>query len=61
MFVSVTTSDAVRVVAIDRPPANAMSIELLDELVDALEQLAADVPVALVIAGVPDSSRPAST
>jgi enoyl-CoA hydratase len=51
VFVSVTTSDAVTVVAIDRPPANAMSVELLDELVDALEQLAADVPAALVIAG----------
>jgi enoyl-CoA hydratase len=51
MFVSVETSDAVTVVGIDRPPANAMSLELLDELVDALEQVAATVPAAVVIAG----------
>jgi enoyl-CoA hydratase len=51
MFVSVDTSGAVTVVGIDRPPANAMSLELLHELVDALEQLAADVPAAVVIAG----------
>ena len=51
MFVSVETNDAVTVVEIDRAPANAMSLELLDELVDALEQVAADVPAAVVIAG----------
>ena len=32
-------------------PANATNLELLDELVAALEGLAADVPAALVIAG----------
>ena len=51
MFVSVETSGAVTVVEIDRPPANAMSLELLDELVGTLEQLAGDVPAAVVIAG----------
>jgi enoyl-CoA hydratase len=51
MFVSVETSDAVTVVRIDRPPANAMSLELLDELVAVFEQLAAGAPKALVIAG----------
>jgi len=51
MFVSVETSDGVTVVRVDRPPANAMSLELLDELVAVLEQLAAGVPKALVIAG----------
>jgi enoyl-CoA hydratase len=51
MFVSVETNGAVTVVRVDRPPANVISLELLDELVDALEQLAADVPAALVIAG----------
>lgn len=51
MFVSVETSGTVTVVRIDRPPANAISIELLDELVDALEGLAAEAPAAVVIAG----------
>jgi len=51
MFVSVETRDDVTIVGIDRPPANAMSLELLDELVAALEELAADVPRALLIAG----------
>ena len=51
MFVSVEASGAVTVVRVDRPPANAMSLELLDELVAALEGLAADAPAALVIAG----------
>ena len=51
MFVSVETSGTVTVVRVDRPPANAISIELLDELVNALEGLAAEAPAAVVIAG----------
>jgi enoyl-CoA hydratase len=51
MFVSVETSGAVTLVRVDRPPANAINLELLDELVAALERLAADVPAAVVIAG----------
>jgi enoyl-CoA hydratase len=51
MFVSVEASGAATVVRIDRPPANAISLELLDELVAALEGLAADAPAAVVIAG----------
>src|SRR5689334_24910113 len=51
MFVSVESTTEVKVLRVDRPPANAMSLELLDELVDALEQLSTDVPRALVIAG----------
>ena len=51
MFVSVQTSGGVAVVGVDRPPANAISVELLDELVAALEGLAADAPAAVVIAG----------
>jgi len=51
MFVSFETSGAVTLVRIDRPPANAINLELLDELVAALEGLAADVPAAVVIAG----------
>jgi enoyl-CoA hydratase len=51
VFVSVETSGTVTVVRVDRAPANAISIELLDELVDALEGLAAEAPAAVVIAG----------
>jgi enoyl-CoA hydratase len=53
MFVSLETSGAITLVRVDRPPANAMSVELLEELVGALERLAADVPAAVVIAGRP--------
>jgi enoyl-CoA hydratase len=53
MFVSVETSGAVTVVRADRPPANAITVELLDELVATLEALAADSPAAVVIAGRP--------
>ena len=51
MFVSVETTGEVALVRVDRPPANAIDIELLDELVAALEGLAAGVPAAAVIAG----------
>jgi enoyl-CoA hydratase/carnithine racemase len=51
MSVSVQTAGPVTLVRIDRPPANAMNLELLDELVTALEQLASEVPPALVITG----------
>jgi enoyl-CoA hydratase len=51
VFVSVETSGAVTLVTVDRPPANAMNLELLDELVGALEGLAADLPAAVMIAG----------
>lgn len=51
MFVSVEITGEVTLVCIDRPPANAVNLELLDELVAALEGLAADVPAAVVIAG----------
>jgi enoyl-CoA hydratase len=51
MSVSVETSGAVTLVRVDRPPANAINLELLDELVAALERLSADVPAAVVIAG----------
>jgi enoyl-CoA hydratase len=41
------------VLAIDRPPANAMNLELLRELVDAIEGFSGDPPRALVLAGRP--------
>jgi enoyl-CoA hydratase len=47
----VETSGEVVLVRVDRPPANAINLELLDELVCTLEGLAADVPAAVVIAG----------
>jgi enoyl-CoA hydratase len=50
---TVAERDGVTVLTADRPPANAMNLELLDELVDAIDGLAADVPPALVLAGRP--------
>ena len=43
--------DGVTLVEIDRPPANAMNVELLDELVENIERCAADPPNAVVLAG----------
>jgi len=45
--------DGVATVAADRPPANAMDVALLDELVAALDGVAADPPAAVVLAGRP--------
>jgi enoyl-CoA hydratase len=45
--------DGVVVLAIDRPPANAMDVTLLGEIVAAVAQVAADAPRALVLAGRP--------
>jgi len=43
----------VTTVAVDRPPANAMDVALLGELVAAVEDVAAHPPAALVLAGRP--------
>lgn len=51
MFVSTEIHGEVTLVVVDRPPVNAMSLELLDELVPVLERIAADAPAAVVIAG----------
>jgi enoyl-CoA hydratase len=45
--------DGVLVLAADRPPANAMDVTLLREVLDAIEQLAQDPPRALVLSGRP--------
>jgi enoyl-CoA hydratase len=45
--------DGVALVAVDRPPANAMDVTLLAELVAAIDEIAADPPGALVLAGRP--------
>lgn len=50
-FVTTRQADDVLLLIADRPPANAMNVELLHELVDGLERVAADPPKALVIAG----------
>jgi enoyl-CoA hydratase len=49
--VSLTESDGISTVTLDRPPANAMSIELLEEIVEVVRAVAADPPRALVLAG----------
>ena len=50
---TLTEHDGVSVLTADRPPANAMDLTLLDELVAAVEGLAAEPPAALVLAGRP--------
>lgn len=49
--ISVAEDEGITVLAVDRPPANAMDVGLLGELVEAVEWLAGDVPPALVLAG----------
>lgn len=52
--ISVTRDDSgVATVVADRPPANAMDVTLLGELVAALREVAADPPAALVLSGRP--------
>jgi enoyl-CoA hydratase len=41
------------VLTADRPPANAMDVALLGEILEAIEQVASDPPRALVLAGRP--------
>ena len=45
--------DGVATVAADRPPANAMDVTLLRDLVAAVEEVAAEPPAALVLTGRP--------
>jgi len=52
-FVTLAEHEGVAVLTADRPPANAMDVELLRELVAAVEHLAASPPGALVLAGRP--------
>jgi enoyl-CoA hydratase len=49
--VTVERSGGIAVLKVDRPPANAMTVELLDALVAALRAVVADPPGALVLAG----------
>jgi enoyl-CoA hydratase len=51
--ISVTHDDGVTTVLANRPPANAMDVTLLGELVAALDAVAAEPPAALVLSGRP--------
>jgi enoyl-CoA hydratase len=51
--VTTTDRDGVTVLAVDRPPANALDVGLLEELVAALRALAEAPPAALVVTGRP--------
>lgn len=50
-YATVESSEEIAILKIDRPPANAMSLELLDDVVAALRALQDDPPAALVLAG----------
>lgn len=50
-YTTVERSGAIAVLKVDRPPANAMSVQLLGELVAALRAVEVDRPGALVLAG----------
>jgi enoyl-CoA hydratase len=49
--VTLREDDGVAVLAIDRPPANAMDVAMLRDILEAIEQVRSDVPRALVLAG----------
>jgi enoyl-CoA hydratase len=51
--VRVEQQGGIAVVRIDRPPANAMNVELLDQGIAVLERLRSEEPDAVVIAGRP--------
>ena len=51
MGVTASNRDGVTVLTLDRPPVNAMDLELLEQLVDRLDAVAASPPAALVIEG----------
>jgi enoyl-CoA hydratase len=51
--VTIAERDGITVLSADRPPANAMDVGLLEELVGAVAQLAKEPPPALVLAGRP--------
>jgi enoyl-CoA hydratase len=50
-YTTVERSDGIAILKIDRPPANAMTVELLEELVAALRAVEVDPPGALVLSG----------
>jgi enoyl-CoA hydratase len=52
-YISLVDHNGVAVLSADRPPANAMDVTLLEELVAAVGELAASPPPAVVLAGRP--------
>jgi len=52
-LIDVERVGAVAVLTLNRPPANALSMGLLAELRSALDDLARDMPGALVVSGSP--------
>jgi enoyl-CoA hydratase len=50
-WVRVERENGVAIVVIDRPPANALNLELLDELVDASERLSSSDATSVVLTG----------
>jgi enoyl-CoA hydratase len=50
-YVSTSVSGDVLVVTVDRPPVNAMNVELLADVVAAMQVVAVDPPPAVVLAG----------
>jgi enoyl-CoA hydratase len=54
-MVTTEERDGVVVVTADRPPVNAMNVELLEAVVGALDAVAADPPRGVVLAGRPGS------
>ena len=51
--VTVEDQDGVALVRVDRPPANAMDFELLEDGVAVLDEMSADPPDAVVLTGRP--------
>jgi enoyl-CoA hydratase len=50
-YATLERSDGIAILTVDRPPANAMDVELLGDVVAALREAEADPPGALVLAG----------
>jgi enoyl-CoA hydratase len=50
-YATLQRSDRIAILKVDRPPANAMSLELLQEIVAALRGIERDLPGALVLSG----------
>jgi enoyl-CoA hydratase len=50
-LISLNEVEGMRVLTLNRPPANAMNVEFLHELSDSLGTLAGDPPSAVVLAG----------
>ena len=52
-YISIADHDGVAVLTLDRPPANAMDVDLLEQVVAAVTELDHARPKAVVLAGQP--------